>query len=62
MVKALVQGLEGSGDYGGYILKMYSGHSLVAPYSSPNFFGSHFGALESLGLSFLFEYTDWSFH
>ena len=27
-----------------------------------NFFSSHVGALESLVLSFLFEYTNWSFH
>ena len=38
MVETLVQGLEGVGDNGGYILKMCSGHSLVASYCSPNFF------------------------
>ena len=48
MVEALVQGLEGGGDNGGYILEMCSGHSLVASYSGPNCFSSHFGALESL--------------
>ena len=62
MVEVLVRGLEGGGDNGGYILEMCSGHSLVALYFGPNFFSSHFGALESLVLSFLFEYTNWSFH
>ena len=58
MVNALVQGLEGGGDSGGYILEMCSGHSLVASYSSSNFFWSYFEALENLVLSFLFEYTN----
>ena len=62
MVEALVQGLEGGGDNGGYIFGTCSGHSLIASYSGPNFFSSHFGALESLVLSFLIEYTNWSFH
>ena len=62
MVEALVQGLEGGGDNGGYILGMCSGHSLVASYSGPIFYWSHFGSLERLVLSFLFEYTNWSFH
>ena len=44
MVEALVCGLEGGEDYEGYILGMCSGHSLVASYSSPNFFPSPFGA------------------
>ena len=39
----------------------YSNHSLVASYSSPNFFSSRFGAQKSLVLSFVFEYTNWSF-
>ena len=34
MVEALVRGLEGGGDNGGYILEMYSGHSLIASYSN----------------------------
>ena len=34
---------------------------LVALYSSLNFFWSYFGGLERLVLSFLFEYTNWSF-
>ena len=38
MVEALVYGLEGGGDKSGYILGMCSDHSLVASYSSPNFF------------------------
>ena len=54
--------VEGNGDNGGYILGMYNGHSLIASYSSPNFFSSYFGGLESLVLSFLFEYTNQSFH
>ena len=62
MVEALVQGLEGGGDNGGYILGTCSGHSLIASYSSPKTFLSHFGALESLVLSFFIEYTIWSFH
>ena len=62
MVEALVQGLEGGGDNGGYILEMYSGHSLDVSYSGSNFFSSHFEALDSLVLSFLFEYVNWSFH
>ena len=45
MVEALILGLEGGGDNGGYILGMCSGHSLVASYSSSNFFSSHFGTL-----------------
>ena len=49
-------------DNGGYILEMCSGHSLIALYSGPNFFLSHFGGLESLVLSFFFEYTNSSFH
>ena len=53
---------KGGGDNDGYILEMCSGHSLVALYSAPNVFLSHFGALESLVLSFLFEYTNWSFY
>ena len=61
MVEALVQGLKGGGNNGGYILRMCSGHSLVASYSSPNFFSSHFGGLQSLVLFFLFEYTNLSF-
>ena len=44
MVDALIYGLEGGGDNGGYILWMCDGHSLVASYSNPNFFSSHFGA------------------
>ena len=54
MVEALVRGLEGGGDNGGYIPKMCSDHSLVASHFGPNFFWSHFGRLESLVLSFLF--------
>ena len=42
--------------------EMCIGHSLVASYSDPNFFSSLFGGLENLVLSFLFEYTNWSFH
>ena len=57
MMEALVRGLEGGGDSGGYILKMCNGHSLVASYSGPIYFSSHFGALESLVLSFFFECT-----
>ena len=38
MVEALVQGLKGGGDNGGYILEMCSGHPLVASYFGPNFF------------------------
>ena len=52
MVEALVLGLEGGGDNGGYICGMYSDHLLVASHSSPNFFSIHFGCLESLVLSF----------
>ena len=47
---------------GGYILGMCSGHSLVASYFGPNFFPSHFVALESLVLSLFFGYTNWSFY
>ena len=53
--------MEGGKDHGGYILKMYSGHSLVASYSSLIFL-SHIGGLESLVLSFCSEYTNKSFH
>ena len=58
MVKALIRGLEGGQDNGGYILEMCSSHSLVALYSGPNFFSFHFGALEILLLSFFFEYMN----
>ena len=61
-MEALIRGLKGGGDNGSYIPEMYNGHSLVASYSGANFFWSHFGLLESLVLSFLFEYTNWSFH
>ena len=61
MVEALVRGLEGGGNSGGYILGICSGRTLVASYSDSNFFSSHFGALESLVLSFFFEYINWSF-
>ena len=44
MVEALVSGLEGGGDNGSYIIGMCSGHSLVASYSGPKIFLSHFGA------------------
>ena len=43
MVEALVCGLEGGGDKSDYIPGMCSDHSLVASYSSPNFFSSPFG-------------------
>ena len=62
MVEALVQGLEGGGDNGGYIPGMCIGHSLVVSHFGPNYFSFHFGHLESLVLSFLFMYTNWSFH
>ena len=58
MVKALVCGLEGGGDKSGYIPRMCSDHSLVASYSDPKIFSSPFGALNSLVLTFLFEYTN----
>ena len=57
-VEALVQRLEGGGDNGGYILGMYSGHSLVASYTGPNFFLTHSRGLENLVLSSHFEYTN----
>ena len=38
MVEALVRGLEGGGDNGGYIFGMCNDHSLVASYFGPNFF------------------------
>ena len=40
--ESLVGGLKGGRNNSGYILRMYSGHSLVASYSSPNFFGLFF--------------------
>ena len=46
MVEALVRGLEGGGDNGGYILGMCSDLLLVASHSGPNFFSSHFGHLK----------------
>ena len=58
MLEALVQGLKGSGDNGGFIFRMCSGHSLAASYFGSKKNSSHFGALESLVLSFLFEYTN----
>ena len=58
MVKALVCGLEGGGDNSGYILRMCNGYSLVASYSSPNYFSSLFRGLESLIVFFHFEYTN----
>ena len=36
--------VEGGRDNGGYILGMCNGHSLIASYSSPNFFSSLLGA------------------
>ena len=43
MVEALVRGLEGGGDNGGYIPEMCGDLSLVASHFGPNFFWSHFG-------------------
>ena len=40
MVEALVQGLKGGGDNGGYIPGMCNDLSLVASHSGPNFFSS----------------------
>ena len=60
MVEALVQKLEGDGDNGGYIPKMCSDLSLVASHFGPNFF-CFILDIRSLVLSFLFEYTNWSF-
>ena len=62
MVRASVQELEGGGNNGSYILGMCSDHSLVASYSSPNFFMQLFEGLESLVPSFLSEDTNWSLH
>ena len=62
MVQVLVCELDGGGDNGGYILKMCTGHSLVASYSGPKKNSSFFKDLESLVLSFLFEHTNWGFH
>ena len=44
MVEALIRRLGGGGDKGGYILGMCTSHSLVALYSGPKFFLSHFEA------------------
>ena len=44
--------LEGGGDNGGYILRMYSGHSLVASHFGPNFFVL-FWSLKKFGVVFL---------
>ena len=52
MIEALVLGLEGGGDNGGYILGMCSGHPLVASYSSPNFFSLSLWSLKKFSIVF----------
>ena len=52
MVEALVRGLEGGGDNGGYIPGMCSDHSLVASHSRAYFFFISFWTFRKFGAIF----------